>query len=99
MAIVRAATCNTKGVSSPAILYKDGIINNNPCEEVKEVARAPVINAPCTVDIAPASDCISITFGISPKIFFLLNSDHVLACSAIEELGVIGYIAITSLAR
>ncbi len=42
----RAATCNTAGVSSPAILNMFGIINSNPCDAVKLVASAPVCSAP-----------------------------------------------------
>lgn len=35
-----------KGVNCPASLYSVGIISSNPCEEVKEVASAPVCSAP-----------------------------------------------------
>ena len=38
----RAATWTTAGVSSPAILYRFGIIKSSPCEAVKVVASAPV---------------------------------------------------------
>ena len=44
----RAAIWKTVGVSSPAILYIFGSINNNPCEAVKVVVNEPTCNAPCT---------------------------------------------------
>jgi hypothetical protein len=37
----RAATCMTKGVSSPAILYMLGIISSKPWEAVNVVVREP----------------------------------------------------------
>ena len=46
VAMVRAATCMQKGVSSPAILYMFGIISRRPCEAVKVVASAPACRAP-----------------------------------------------------
>ncbi|CSI28819.1 Uncharacterised protein [Vibrio cholerae] len=36
----------TQGVSSPASLYKLGIMSNKPCDEVKVVASAPLMAAP-----------------------------------------------------
>ena len=46
MAIVRAATWMTAGVSSPAILNMLGIISSRPCDAVKVVANAPPSGAP-----------------------------------------------------
>jgi hypothetical protein len=41
VAMVRAVTCITNGVSSPAILYMFGIIKRRPCDAVKIVESAP----------------------------------------------------------
>ena len=90
VATVRAATCSTNGISWPASLYRVGIISSRPCDEVKEVERAPVCSAPCTAPMAPASDCISTTRGTSPQTFFSPLPAQASACSAIVELGVIG---------
>ncbi len=46
VATVRAATCITNGVSSPAILYMFGIMRRRPCDAVNVVARAPAWIAP-----------------------------------------------------
>ena len=54
VAMVRAATCMQKGVSSPAILYMLGIIRSRPCDAVKVVASAPACSAPWTAPAAPA---------------------------------------------
>ncbi len=62
----RAATWNTAGVSSPAILYMLGIISSRPCEAVNVVVRAPVCSAPCSAPAAPPSLCISTTVGTWP---------------------------------
>ena len=67
VAMVRAATCIVKGVSSPAILNMLGIIRSRPCDAVKVVASAPACSAPCTAPAAPASDCISTTSGMLPQ--------------------------------
>ena len=69
VAMVRAATCIVKGVSSPAILNMLGIIRSSPCDAVKVVDRAPACSAPCTAPAAPASDCISTTSGMLPQRF------------------------------
>jgi len=47
----RAATWMTMGNSSPAILYRLGVNNSNPCDDEKDVANEPDTNAPCN---APA---------------------------------------------
>ncbi|KDT69634.1 hypothetical protein AC06_2130 [Escherichia coli 3-373-03_S3_C1] len=86
----RPATGRKNGVSSPASLYSVGIISSKPCDDVNDVERAPVCKAPCTVAIAPASDCISTTRGVSPQTFFKPFPAQASACSAIVELGVIG---------
>ena len=52
VASVRAVTCMTNGVSSPAILYMFGIISRSPCEAVNVVASAPACSAPWTVPAA-----------------------------------------------
>jgi len=90
VAIVRAATCMLKAVSSPAILYRFGIISSRPCEAVKVVASAPACSAPCTVPAAPASDCSCSTRGTCPHRLRLPATDHSSQNSAIEEAGVIG---------
>jgi hypothetical protein len=41
VAIVRAATWMTVGVSSPAILNMFGIMRSRPCDAVNVVASAP----------------------------------------------------------
>ncbi len=41
VASVRAATCITNGVSSPAILYMLGIMSSRPCDAVNVVASEP----------------------------------------------------------
>ena len=87
---VRADTWNTEGKFSPAILYMLGIISNNPCEAVKVVVKAPAAREPCTVPAAPASDSISTTLTVFPKMFFCPAADHWSTVSAIGEEGVIG---------
>ena len=99
MASVLAATCITKGVSSPAILYMSGIIRRSPCDAVNVVVNAPAWSAPCTAPAAPASDCISVTETASPHMFFLPAAAHVSHSSAMGDDGVIGYMATTSLRR
>ena len=86
----RAAMCNTVGVSSPAILYRLGIINNSPWEAVKVVVSAPDWSAPCTAPAAPASDCISMTVGTCPHRFGRPSDDHWSDHSPIGEAGVMG---------
>ena len=68
---MRAATCIANEVSSPAILYMFGIISRRPCDAVKVVVRAPAWSAPWTAPAAPPSDCISMTSGTMPQMFFL----------------------------
>ena len=86
----RAATCMTKGVSSPAILYMLGIISSRPCEAVKVVASEPVCSAPWIAPAAPPSLCISITSGTVPHRFLTPCADQASAYSPIGEEGVIG---------
>ena len=69
VAIARAATWNTVDVSSPAILYRLGIISSRPCDAVKVVVSEPVCSAPWTAPAAPPSLCISITCGTLPQMF------------------------------
>ena len=95
VATVLAATWNTPGSSSPAILYIFGNIKRSPCEAVKVVARTPALNAPWSVAAAPASDCSSTTLTSSPKRFFLPAAAHSSTSSAIGDEGVIGYIGAT----
>jgi hypothetical protein len=89
-ASARAETWNTVEVSSPAILYMFGIINNRPCEHVKVVVSDPVWSAPCTVPAAPPSDCISTTRGTVPQMLGLFWADHWSENSPIGVAGVIG---------
>ena len=90
VAIVRAATCMAKGVSSPAILYMFGIMRRRPWEAVNVVASAPACSAPCTAPAAPPSDCISVTSGTRPQMFRFLWADHSSASSPMLEEGVMG---------
>ena len=90
VATVRAATWITAGVSSPAILYMLGSINNSPWDAVKVVPSVPFVTAPCSAPAAPASDCSSTTSGTPPQRFFRPAADHASADSPIAEDGVIG---------
>src|SRR5688500_7977847 len=90
VAMARAATWKTVGVSSPAILYMFGIISSRPCDDVKVVANDPVCSAPCTAPAAPASLCISTTDGIVPQRFVRFSADQASAHSPIDDAGVIG---------
>ncbi len=69
VASVRAATCITNGVSSPAILNMFGSISRRPCDAVNVVASAPACRAPCSAPAAPPSLCISMTSGTAPHRF------------------------------
>jgi hypothetical protein len=66
---------------------------------VNVVASDPAWSAPWTAPAAPASDCISASSGIAPHRFGIFRLAHSSLSSAIVLLGVIGYIAIVSLAR
>ena len=90
VAIDRAATCSTDGVSSPAILYRLGIISSRPWEAVNVVVRAPLWRAPCSAPAAPPSLCISTTVGTLPQTFRRPSLAHSSASSAIGEDGVMG---------
>ena len=90
VATVRADTSNTHGNCSPAILYILGIISKRPWEAVNVVVKAPAAKEPWTVPAAPASDCISETLTVFPKMFFLPAADHWSTTSAIGLDGVIG---------
>ncbi len=90
VATVRAVTWNTVAVNSPAILNMFGIINNRPCEAVKVVVNAPAWRAPCTAPAAPASLCISTTFGMVPKMFFRPAAAQASGNSPKPDEGVIG---------
>ena len=90
VAMVRAATWITAGVSSPAILNMFGTISSRPCDAVNVVAIAPVWSAPCRAPAAPPSDCISTTSGTRPQRFGRRAADQSSQCSAIGDAGVIG---------
>ena len=90
MATVRADTCMQNEVSSPAILNMFGIIRSRPCDAVNVVVSAPACSAPWTAPEAPPSDCISVTCGIVPQMFFLPFADHSSAHSPMLEDGVMG---------
>ena len=90
VASARAATWNTTGVSSPAILYMLGTIRSSPCEAVNVVPSAPPWRTPCRAPAAPASLCISTTAGTFPHRLGCCRLDHSSASSAIVEDGVIG---------
>ena len=67
-----------------------GIISSRPCEAVNVEVRAPLCNDPCTAPAAPASDCISTTLTVSPKIFLRPWAAHSSTSSAIVDDGVMG---------
>ena len=67
-----------------------GIFNNNPCDAVNVVVKAPASSEPCTVPAAPASDSISTTLTGIPNIFFMPFDAHSSTYSAIGDDGVIG---------
>ena len=90
VAIVRAATCITQGVSSPAILNMLGIISRRPCDDVNVVASAPFWSAPCRAPAAPASDCISTTSTTEPQRLVCSAEAQSSASSPIGDAGVIG---------
>ena len=90
VAMVRAATWITHGVSSPAILNMFGTISSRPWLAVNVVARAPFCSAPCNAPAAPPSDCISTTSGVSPHRLGRPAEAQSSACSPIGVAGVIG---------
>ncbi len=90
VAIVRAATWMTVGVSSPAILNMFGIISSSPWEAVKVVPSAPRWSAPCSVPAAPASDWSSRTSGTRPHRFGRDAAAQSSASSPIFVAGVMG---------
>ena len=90
VAIARAATCMTNGVSSPAILNMSGSMSRRPCDDVNVVVSEPAWSAPCTAPAAPPSDCISMTAGTSPHRFGRPFADHSSESSPIADAGVIG---------
>ena len=90
VATVRAVTWNTVGVSSPAILNMLGIINSRPCDAVNVVVIAPACNEPWTAPAAPASLCISTTWGTVPKMFFRPAAAQASGISPNPLEGVIG---------
>src|SRR5438270_14095740 len=91
VASVRAVTCITNGVNSPAILYMFGIINSSPWLAVNVVDSAPACSAPWTAPAAPASDCISVTCGTVPQMLVLPLADHSSENSPIGLDGAMGY--------
>ncbi len=88
--MVRAATCRTIGVSSPAILNMFGSISSSPCEAVNVVESAPACNAPCTAPAAPPSLCSCTTSGSAPHRFAIPLAAQASASSPIADAGVIG---------
>ncbi len=90
VATARADTCRANEVSSPAILYRLGIIRSRPWLAVKVVASEPAWSAPCTAPAAPPSDCISVMEGTTPQTFVRPFDAHSSASSPIVEEGVIG---------
>ena len=67
-----------------------GIISSRPCEAVKVVVRAPACKAPWTAPAAPASLCISTTWGTVPKMFLRPAAAQASGSSPRPEEGVIG---------
>ena len=87
---VRADTWNTQGSCSAAILYILGIISSRPWDAVYVVVRAPAPREPWTAPAAPASDCISTTLTLVPKMFFRPLALHWSTKSAMGLDGVMG---------
>src|SRR4029078_8193547 len=90
VAVGRAETWKTAGVSSPAILYMFGIISSRPCEAANVVASDPVWSAPWMAPAAPPSLCISVTEGTVPQTFRSPSADHWSAHSPMDDDGVMG---------
>ncbi len=90
VAMDRAATWITAGVSSPAILNMFGSIRSRPCDAVNVVASEPFCRAPCSAPAAPPSLCSSATLGTVPQMLVRPALAHVSASSPIGEAGVIG---------
>ena len=90
VAMARAATCRTVGVSSPPTLNIVGIMRRRPWLAVNDVASAPFWTAPCSAAAAPPSDCISMTSGTEPQRFVRPAALQASASSPIAEAGVIG---------
>jgi hypothetical protein len=67
-----------------------GIISSNPCDAVNVEVSAPLCNEPCTAPAAPASDCISTTLTVSPKMFLRPWAAHSSTNSAMVDDGVMG---------
>ena len=90
VAIARAATWITAGVSSPAILNMFGSISSSPWDDVNVVANDPACSAPWTAPAAPPSLCISTIRGTAPQALRTPCADHVSESSPIGEAGVMG---------
>ena len=90
MATVRADTCQTVEVSSPATLNMVGIMSRRPCAAVNVVVSAPVCSAPCVAAEAPPSLCISTTAGTVPQMLVRPSADHSSAHSPMLDDGVMG---------
>ncbi len=90
VAIERAATCSTVGVSSPATLNIVGIMSRSPCDDVNDVASEPFCTAPWSAAAAPPSDCISMTSGTEPHRFTRPSALQASASSPMVDAGVIG---------
>ena len=90
VARVRAATCITNGVSSPAILYMSGIISSSPCDAVNVVAERSRRERAVEGARGPGLGLHLDDGGTSPHTFALPFADHSSASSPIVELGVIG---------
>jgi len=90
VATVRAETCHTVEVSSPATLNMVGIMSSKPCAAVKVVLSAPDWRAPWVEAAAPASLCISTTDGTVPQMLVRPMADHSSAHSPMFDEGVMG---------
>ena len=90
VAIARAATWITAGVSSPAILNMFGSISSSPCDDVNVVASEPGLQRP--VD-GPGRAALALHLddrGTAPQTLRTPCADHVSESSPIGEAGVIG---------
>ncbi len=90
VATVRAETCQTVEVNSPATLNMVGIMSKRPCAAVKVVLSAPDWRAPWVEAAAPASLCISTTDGTVPQMLVRPMADHSSAHSPMFDEGVMG---------
>ena len=67
-----------------------GMISSSPWEAETVVASAPAVSDPCTAPATPPSDCIWLTRGTLPQMFFRPAELQASQISAIGVDGVMG---------